>query len=152
MGPQYHGRTLCTASLLASITPGLQLQPPLRHHQGHSGHIVESPGTGQKYLFWPVRCHSHIKHGDRSVISYFHQILLVSCVLFFLNFCHVETVIKCTGCSKSKVPKVRHCCTYGYAFIWSFIGANYSQTWSILCRSTSVWNFSLQDPNSTSPL
>ena len=43
-----------------------------------------------------------------------------------------------TGCSKSKVPKVRHCCTHGYAFIWSFIGANYSQTWSILCRSTSV--------------
>ena len=98
--PNIMAGTLCTISLLASITPGLQLQPPLRHHQELSCHIIESPGTGQKYLVWPVRCsaslaeviepvsstchcHSHIKHGDRSVISYFHLILLVSYVLFY---------------------------------------------------------------------
>ena len=43
-----------------------------------------------------------------------------------------------TECSKSKVPKVRFCCTHRYTFIWSFMGPNFSQIWSILCCSTSV--------------
>ena len=42
------------------------------------------------------------------------------------GFSKLLFILICTGCSKSKVPKSMHCCTNGYAFIWSFIGANYS--------------------------